>query len=74
MDDFNSKLISTMNRLHNEDAIADQNYQVYEAKVTPSYMTIKCCKHLKCKYDLWYKMERNADGEPVNLSFFRGIN
>ena len=74
MEDFNEKLISVMNRLHNDDAISDKNYEIYYPRETASYMTVKCKKHLKCKYDVWYKMERNAAGESINLTFFRSIN
>jgi hypothetical protein len=63
-----------MNRLHNEDADSDQDYEIYYHRETASYMTIKCKKHLKCKYDIWFKMDKNSNGEPINLVFFRGIN
>ena len=71
---FTKNLIAVMNRLHNEDAMSNENYEIYEPRETPSYMTVKCKKHMKCKYDIWFKMEKNADGEPINFVFFRGIN
>lgn len=75
MTDFQEKYVEILNKLHYEDVAADYTKKVvYRSHETEKYVTVKCPVHYKCVYSLWFKLDKNSCGEPINLRFFRGIN
>lgn len=53
--DFQVKYLDNMNKLHQEDAKTEHLEEIYIWMETPSYIRIKCSKHNKCVYALWFK-------------------
>jgi hypothetical protein len=85
MGDFDKKLIRELNKTHNkmtgsgnaknrkggdEDAVDE----IYVAKVTPSYINVRCAVSKKCRFGMWYKFDKNGSDEPINIKWFRTIN
>ena len=72
MKHFFEKLVDKVNRLHQEDHGDFSDF--YTIKETPSYLALKCSKHAKCRFGVWFNYEQGSDGRPVNIRWSRTIN
>lgn len=74
-----TQLIDSLNKIHRR-MTAEGNYakgndvqEIYEYRVTSSYVNVRCKISRKCRFMCWYKFEGSGDN-PHSISWFRTIN
>ena len=77
MNDFEKNLIKKMTKIHlgfTNNGNRVKNATIYESRVTPSYINVRCAISKKCRFAVWYKFSKNKEGDPIDITWFRTIN
>lgn len=74
MDQMQKKLVNPMNKKHASYVNLKTPVESYVIRVTPSYINIRCGISKKCRFNVWYKYEKNSKDEPIQIKWFRTIN
>ena len=71
MSEFQKEFVDKLNMIHSKNT---QKSEIYVVRETQSYINIRCEISRRCRFAVWYKMDKNEKDQPINIKWFRTIN
>ena len=74
-----SNLVTPMNKMHRKLTgqgnanVGNDVKEIYEHRITQSYINVRCKISRKCRFMVWYKFEGDNEN-PHSIIWFRSIN